>query len=82
MFKIPIHIHEGSLCDIKKGSDRAELLKQTSLIVWDKAAMQHHYVIEAVDRTLRNILDKPNLLFGGITVAWGAGLLGDLACGT
>ena len=33
--------------------------------------MQHRHVIEAVDRTLRDILDKPNLPFGGITVAWG-----------
>ena len=35
--------------------------------------MQHHHVIEAINRTLRDILDKPNLLFGGITVAWGVG---------
>ena len=57
MFKIPNQIHEGSLCDIKKGSDRAELLKQTSLIIWDEVAMQYRHVIEAVDRTLRDTLD-------------------------
>ena len=71
MFKIPIQIHEWSLCDIQKGSDRAELLKQTSLIIWDEVSMQHHHVIAAVDRTLSDILDKPNLPFGGIIVAWG-----------
>ena len=71
MFKMPIQIYEGSLCDIKKHSDRAELLKQTSLIIWDEVTMQHHHVIEAVNRTLRDILDKPNIPFGGITVAWG-----------
>ena len=82
MVKIPIQIHKGSLCDIKKGSDREELLKQTSLIIWDEVTMQHHHVIEAVNRTLRDILDKPNLPFGGITVAWEeGGLPADIACG-
>jgi hypothetical protein len=28
-------------------------------------------VVEAVDKTLRDILDCPNYPFGGITVAWG-----------
>ena len=41
MFKIPIQIHEGSLCDIKRGSALAELLKQVSLIIWDEVPMQH-----------------------------------------
>jgi len=59
------------MCEIKRGSDRAELLKQTSLIIWDEVPMQHRHVVEAVDRTLRDILDHPNLPFGGITVAWG-----------
>ena len=44
---------------LKKDSDRVELLKQTSLIIWDEVPM-HCHVIEAVDRTLRDILDKPN----------------------
>ena len=33
--------------------------------------MQHCHAIEAVDRTLRVILDQPDLPFGGITVAFG-----------
>ena len=59
MFKIPIQIHEGSLCDIKKDSDRAEFLKQTSLIIWDEVTMQHHHVIEAINRTLRDFVKRP-----------------------
>ena len=46
--------------------------------------MQHCHVIEAVNRTLRTILDRSNLPFDGITVAWGVGggeLPVDLACG-
>ena len=33
--------------------------------------MQHHYPVEAVDRTCRDILERPHVPFGGITIAWG-----------
>ena len=33
--------------------------------------MQHRYAAEAVDRTCRDILGKPNRAFGGITVVFG-----------
>ena len=47
------------------------MLRQTSLIIWDEAPMQHCHAIEATDRALRDILDQPDLPFGGITVAFG-----------
>jgi len=68
---VPIDIHGDSFCNIKKGSMKAELLRHVSLIIWDEPPMQHHHVAEAVDRTLRDILDEPDRPFGGITVAWG-----------
>ena len=49
-------------------------IKQTSPIIWDEVPMQHCHVIKAVNRTLRDILDKSNLPFGSITVAWGGDL--------
>ena len=33
--------------------------------------MQHRFVVEAIDRTLRDFLDQPNLPFSRITVAFG-----------
>ena len=33
--------------------------------------MQHRFTCEAVDRTFRDLLDKPDVPFGGIPVAWG-----------
>ncbi|PPQ72835.1 hypothetical protein CVT24_012881 [Panaeolus cyanescens] len=70
-FKIPVtNLHHESTCSIRKDSDRADLLRKTSLIIWDEAATQHRHAVEAVDRTLRDIcgIDKP---FGGITVLFG-----------
>jgi hypothetical protein len=71
MFSIPIEIDEGKACAIKKGSDKAELMKQVRLIIWDEVPMQSRFACEAVNRTLQDLLDKPNLPFGGIPVAWG-----------
>jgi len=36
-FKIPIVIDESSMCDIKRGSFLADLIVQSSLIIWDEA---------------------------------------------
>jgi hypothetical protein len=69
-FKIPIPALNDSSCSIKKGTDLHGVIKETSIIIWDEAPMQHKYAIEAVDRTLRDLLDK-DVLFGGITVLFG-----------
>ncbi|KAJ4772293.1 ATP-dependent DNA helicase PIF1 [Rhynchospora pubera] len=75
-FKIPLKLREGSTCDIKKNTNLARLLKETSLIIWDEAPMSNKICFEALDRSMRDILgednesnrDKP---FGGVTVVLG-----------
>jgi hypothetical protein len=37
--KIPIAVDENSFCSIKKGSLEAELIQQTSLLIYDKITM-------------------------------------------
>jgi hypothetical protein len=69
-FKIPIPIHEGSTCNIKKGDLLHELLSRTALIIWDEVPMQDRRVIECVDRSLRDLLGV-DLDFGGIPVVFG-----------
>ncbi|CAN0904159.1 ATP-dependent DNA helicase PIF1, partial [Linum grandiflorum] len=75
-FHIPIDVHFASTCHIEQGSELAELLENTSLIIWDEAPMAHKHCKESLDRTLRDILsrnDKSNadIPFGGITVVFG-----------
>ncbi|KAL4589251.1 hypothetical protein LXL04_002157 [Taraxacum kok-saghyz] len=75
-FRIPLEIHAESTCDIKMGSHLAELVCMTSLIIWDEAPMAHRFCFEALDRTLRDILQNrfPNASarpFGGLTVVLG-----------
>nr|XP_017255632.1 PREDICTED: uncharacterized protein LOC108225307 [Daucus carota subsp. sativus] len=75
-FKIPIVLDEYSSCAINLNSDIANLIKCTSLIIWDEAPMQHRYAFECLDRSLRDIMktlnpDNFNKPFGGITVLLG-----------
>jgi hypothetical protein len=78
-FKIPLDIDETSICDIKRGTILAELLIQTSLIIWDEAIMTNRQCFEALDRSLRDIIsqtdDKANTIpFGGKIVVLGGDL--------
>jgi len=50
------------------------VLKETQIIIWDEAPMQHHYGPEAIDHTLKYLFKKKDEdiedvpLFGGINV--------------
>jgi PIF1-like helicase len=63
MLGIPINLHESSMSHINKNSEKGELLNKTSLIIWDEVPMQHCHAPEAIDRTLRDFMDQPDLPF-------------------
>ena len=52
-------------CDIPNSSQRAELLKHTSLIIWDEITMMNKHNLQAVDSVLRKI-KQTDVPFGGI----------------
>ncbi|CAN0898460.1 ATP-dependent DNA helicase PIF1 [Linum grandiflorum] len=73
---IPIEVDHSSTCMIKKGTALAQLIQETTLIVWDEAPMVHRLSFEAVDRTICDIMNKPTTgpdykPFGGKTVLLG-----------
>ena len=70
-FKLPINLTDESLCTVKKNTQLANLLKETDLIVWDEAPMNDRRCFEALDRTLRDIFDCPNDLFGKKSIILG-----------
>jgi hypothetical protein len=75
-FKIPIDIDKNTLCDMKRGTNLADLMKECSLIISDEAPMTHRHCFETLDRTLRDILKQGNPIasttpFGGIPVVLG-----------
>jgi hypothetical protein len=63
-FKIPINVHEASFCTIKRGTDLYKVIECTELVIWDEVPMQHCHCIEALDRTLCDILGTESP-FGG-----------------
>ncbi|GJS73491.1 DNA helicase [Tanacetum coccineum] len=67
-FKIPLDATDTTVCSIKKNTELVTLIKETCLIIWDESPMNDHRCFETLDRTLRDLLDKPNRLFGGKTV--------------
>ncbi|GJY75074.1 DNA helicase, partial [Tanacetum coccineum] len=70
-FKIPLDLTDSTVCLIKKNTQLATLIKETSLIIWDESPMNERRCFESLDRTLRDLLDQPNRLFGGKTVMLG-----------
>lgn len=66
-FKIPIDIQSDSFCSIKAQTNLAELIRQTKVVIWDEAPMQHRYISEAVERTFQDIR-RDNRPFGGIVM--------------
>ncbi|GMF51137.1 unnamed protein product [Phytophthora fragariaefolia] len=67
-FKIPLKLDEKSVCSIHKQSKWKKLFQEASLIIWDEAPMTHRHAFEAVDRSLRDVLNNDEDPFGGKTV--------------
>ncbi|KAH1041837.1 hypothetical protein GYH30_024257 [Glycine max] len=55
-FKIPVPIFEDSTSNIHQGIELAELLNQTSLIIWDETPMVDKFCFQALDQSLRDII--------------------------
>lgn len=74
--KIPINLSAESTCNIPVQSDLAELMVRAALIVWDEAPMMHKFALEALDRTLRDVMGSRDpalrdVPFGGKTIVLG-----------
>ncbi|GJZ67944.1 DNA helicase [Tanacetum coccineum] len=70
-FKLPLELTDESLCHAKKKSQLGNLLVETDLIIWDEALMNDKRCFETLDRTLRDLMSAPNVVFGGKTIVLG-----------
>jgi ATP-dependent DNA helicase PIF1 len=64
-FKAPLTAAEDSTLLISGKSSLAKLVKMAKLVLVDEATMLHRYLLEAMDRTFRDIMDKEDQPFGG-----------------
>lgn len=70
-FKIPLNVQDGGVCNFTKQSGTAKLLHRASLIIWDEASMTKRQAVEALDKSMRDIIGRHDLPFGGKTVVFG-----------
>ena len=70
-FAIPVSATQNATCNILQGSDLAELLKMTKLIIWDEAPMCHKFSFEALDKSLKDIMHN-DISFGGKVIVFGS----------
>ncbi|XP_076937499.1 uncharacterized protein LOC143605165 [Bidens hawaiensis] len=69
--KIPIDLTDESNCNISKNSYLSELIIETELIIRDEAPMSDRKCFEALDRTLKDILNNGQQSFGGKSILLG-----------
>ncbi|GKD36952.1 DNA helicase [Tanacetum coccineum] len=60
-----------------KNTQLGKLLADADLIIWDEAPMNDRRCFEALDRSLRDIVDEPSSLFSGKSVLLGVFTLKD-----
>ena len=63
-FRIPLNLDNNSMCNIKKQSGAAQLIRDAKIIIWDEASMAKRQAVEALDRTMQDIIGV-TLPFGG-----------------
>ncbi|KAI3885551.1 hypothetical protein MKX03_009249, partial [Papaver bracteatum] len=77
-FKIPISLRENSTCDVSKNIQLAALICAADVIIWDEAPMVHSYAFEALERTVKDLMNPSKTkkkskekVFGGKTLLLG-----------
>ncbi|XP_073300535.1 uncharacterized protein [Primulina huaijiensis] len=69
-FLIPLRQTASTLCQIKKQSELADLIRRASAIVWDKAPMANRYAFEFVSKSFQDIMEN-QIAFEGKTMVFG-----------
>eukprot|EP00966_Prymnesium_polylepis_P017435 402101-Prymnesium_polylepis.1 len=58
-FKAPLKPTETDPTWIKAETNLANLVRRAKLIIWDEAPMNHRFLLEGLDRTLRDRMAAP-----------------------
>ena len=69
--RIPLEPDTTATCNIPRSSSHAQLLQVCAAVFIDEIGMQSKYASEAVDRTLRDVLNNADEPFGGKVMVFG-----------
>ncbi len=64
-FKAPLDPTPESTLNITGQSTLAKLVRRARILMIDEATMLHEYQLQALDRTLRDLMQKNDAAFGG-----------------
>lgn len=66
-FKLPLNLAstDNPTCNITKDSEKAKVLKNCTLIVWNECTMTYKAAFEALDVTLKDIRNNNERIGGG-----------------
>ncbi|XP_026399667.1 uncharacterized protein LOC113295551 [Papaver somniferum] len=70
-FHLPMTPTSTSTCRTKKQTEEAELLRHSTVLMWDEAMMAHRYSLEAFDRMMRDIIGIAEPFGGKILIMGG-----------
>nr|XP_046472567.1 uncharacterized protein LOC124214346 [Neodiprion pinetum] len=73
VFKLPLNIQNNpdAVCNIKKQSSMATVLKRCKIIIWDECTMAHKHSLEALNRSLKDIKNNDKLFDGTLLLLSG-----------
>ena len=82
-FAIPVSCEKDMLCHIKKNSDKAKLMREAWVTIWDQVPMQSWMICEIVDRTYsQGFVRQGECTLWMYSCLLGRWLSTDFACGT
>lgn len=67
-FGIPYNIDEYSVSGISSDKPRWDILKNSKLLIVDEASMASGFLVDVIDRLLREVMNNKNVPFGGKTI--------------
>lgn len=70
-FKIPIPCESDSMCYFTPENELGRKLMEVDVIIWDEIVMAHRYAIEAVDRSLRDLMGNDMPFVGKVVMLCG-----------
>ena len=63
--KAPLTVEENSVLNITVQSVLAKVVRKAKLLMIDESTMMDSYMLKALDRSLKDIMDEQNIPFGG-----------------
>ena len=72
--KVPIDINSESTLNINHQSALAKVIRAAKLLIWEEAVMHNVHLLDAIDRSFKDLREDRDTLFGGLLVV----MAGDL----